>query len=147
MSKELYVKLRECADIPLSSYAGIKTGCLITRVLDGDTVEMVIRHDNSFEKHRLRIAGIDAPEIHTKNEEMKMAGTHSKIMLENILERHDNECFVELFHDDKYGRKLGDLYIGCDMSGIKVSEYMIQNKLAYAYDGGKKKQFDQDSKQ
>ena len=146
MSEETYLKLRDFAEIPLTTYSGTSMPCLVTRVIDGDTVEIVINHNDTFEKHKFRIAGIDAPEIHTKNEAEKAAGKHSKIMLENILERHENECFVEFFHDDKYGRKLGELYLSSDASGIKLSDYMIKNNLAYQYDGGKKKKYCADEK-
>lgn len=131
--------LRKHKDIPLKTYTNYKAMCLITNVLDGDTVEFVFRYKGSYEKHRLRILGIDTPEIHTKNEHEKKCGFYAKEQLKALLQKTDNLCYVYLCADDKYGRRLGSLYTY--KGNINISTYMITNKLAYSYDGSTKKKW------
>jgi micrococcal nuclease len=129
---EDYECLYRNIDIPLTTFDEIESKCLVTRVLDGDTVEIVMRRGESFEKHRLRISGIDAPEIRTKNLEKKRAGMESKRRLEEVLKISAGRVVVNFHGEDKYGRKLGDMKI--ETVGIDVREYMLENGLASLYD-------------
>lgn len=130
-----YKQLYKHKDIPLTTCDGYECKCLITEVLDGDTVEFVMKRDNKYEKYRLRINGVDAPEIRTKNLKEKRLGLESKERLQDLLKQHDNKVLIKFYKDDKYGRKLGDIFI----NGCNVCEYMLSNHLGYSYDGHGKK--------
>ena len=129
----IFNELEKNKDIPITSYDGVECECIVTRVLDGDTVEIVFKR-NTFEKHRMRIYGIDAPEIHSKNLDEKECGLHAKQKLEELLLRNKNRATVILSKDDKYGRRLGKLITG----GVDVSDYMINKKYVYQYEGATK---------
>ena len=115
----------------------------ITKVLDGDTIDVII--DLGFDlakSERVRIAGVDTPEKRTRNLEEKALGIDATEWLKNKLEGAidgDDELTVrtELVGGvGKYGRLLGWLYIGD--SNLSLNEQMITEGYAWAYDGGTK---------
>ena len=121
----------------------------ITKVLDGDTIDVII--DLGFDlakSERVRIAGVDTPEKRTRNLEEKALGIDATEWLKNKLEGAidgDDELTVrtELVGGvGKYGRLLGWLYIGD--SDLSLNEQMITEGYAWEYDGGtKQKDFEQ----
>lgn len=108
----------------------------IISVYDGDTIKVdldftgpaIFNHNIS-----IRILGIDTPEIHGQCEAEKALAQKAKAWLADKLE---NARSVELHNAgrDKYFRVLGDLVI----DGKLVSEQLIEQGLARAYDGGHK---------
>ena len=91
----------------------------ITKVLDGDTIDVVIDLGfDLYKKERVRVAGVDTPEKRTKDEEEKELGYDATNWLKEKLEgaiHGDDELIVrtELVGGvGKYGRLLGWLYIG-----------------------------------
>ena len=121
----------------------------ITKVLDGDTIDVII--DLGFDlakSERVRIAGVDTPEKRTRNLEEKALGIDATEWLKDKLEGAidgDDELTVrtELVGGvGKYGRLLGWLYIGD--SDLSLNEQMITEGYAWTYDGGtKQKDFEQ----
>ena len=121
----------------------------ITKVLDGDTIDVLI--DLGFDlskKERVRIAGVDTPEKRTRDLEEKELGIDATNWLKNKLEGAidgDDDLIIrtELVGGvGKYGRLLGWLYIGD--STVSLNEDMITEGYAWAYDGGtKQKDFEQ----
>ena len=115
----------------------------ITKVLDGDTIDVII--DLGFDlskKERVRIAGVDTPEKRTRNLEEKALGIDATNWLKEKLEGAilgDDDLIIrtELVGGmGKYGRLLGWLYIGD--STVSLNEQMITEGYAHAYDGGTK---------
>ena len=115
----------------------------ITKVLDGDTIDVII--DLGFDlskKERVRIAGVDTPEKRTRNLEEKALGIDATNWLKEKLEGAilgDDDLIIstELVGGmGKYGRLLGWLYIGD--SPVSLNEQMITEGYAHAYDGGTK---------
>ena len=115
----------------------------ITKVLDGDTIDVII--DLGFDlakSERVRIAGVDTPEKRTRNLEEKALGIDATEWLKDKLEGAidgDDDLIIrtELVGGvGKYGRLLGWLYIGD--SDLSLNEQMITEGYAWAYDGGKK---------
>ena len=115
----------------------------ITKVLDGDTIDVII--DLGFDlakSERVRIAGVDTPEKRTRNLEEKALGIDATEWLKDKLEGAidgDDELSIrtELVGGvGKYGRLLGWLYIGD--SNLSLNEQMITEGYAWAYDGGTK---------
>ena len=115
----------------------------ITKVLDGDTIDVII--DLGFDlakSERVRIAGVDTPEKRTRNLEEKALGIDATEWLKDKLEGAidgDDDLIIrtELVGGvGKYGRLLGWLYIGD--ATVSLNEKMIDEGYAWAYDGGTK---------
>ena len=115
----------------------------ITKVLDGDTIDVII--DLGFDlskKERVRVACVDTPEKRTRNLEEKALGIDATNWLKEKLEGAilgDDDLIIrtELVGGmGKYGRLLGWLYIGD--SPVSLNEQMITEGYAHAYDGGTK---------
>ena len=115
----------------------------ITKVLDGDTIDVII--DLGFDlskKERVRVAGVDTPEKRTRNLEEKALVIDATNWLKEKLEGAilgDDDLIIrtELVGGmGKYGRLLGWLYIGD--SPVSLNEQMITEGYAHAYDGGTK---------
>ncbi len=121
----------------------------ITKVLDGDTIDVTIDLGfDLFKKERVRIAGVDTPEKRTRNLEEKELGIDATNWLKEKLESTlagDDELTIrtELVGGvGKYGRLLGWLYVG--ESNVSLNEQMITEGYAWEYDGGtKQKDFEQ----
>jgi micrococcal nuclease len=83
----------------------------LIRVIDGDTIDAMI--DLGFDtwiKRRVRLAGIDAYEVRTRNKEEKKKGLLAKSRLQQVLAEGD-EFRLRSYGVGKYGRCLADIYI------------------------------------
>lgn len=99
----------------------------IIEVIDGDTVDCLI--DLGFYvmiRTRIRMIGIDAPEIKGKTKE---AGAAARDWLAAALERNKATLRVETTKADKYGRLLG--HFKCEAGSI--NDAMISNGHAKFY--------------
>ena len=115
----------------------------ITKVVDGDTIDVVIDLGFDIYKHeRVRIAGIDTPEKRTRDLEEKALGIDATNWMKGTLEdtingEHELTIRTELKGGvGKYGRLLGWLYIGDGERSL--NEQMIEEGYAFSYDGGTK---------
>lgn len=103
---------------------------------DGDTLTVNIPDVPALigKKISVRVLGIDTPEVRTKNKCEKEAGRIARNLVASTLKNAKN---VELHNvqRDKYFRILADVMV----DGRSLSEILIKNNLAYAYDGGTKK--------
>ena len=113
----------------------------VVHVYDGDTIHVVFYEFGQYFKWNCRIMGVDTPEVRTRNLKEKEFGILVRdIMREKLLDR-----IVKIHVDsfDKYGRLLIDLHMPNEevenQDDIMLSEWLIQNGYAYAYDGGTKK--------
>lgn len=90
----------------------------IVKVSDGDTVTL---EDNNGKKRRVRLNGIDCPEIGQEY------GTEAAKYVKNIaLNKYVN---VEIIGKDQYDRILGVLHV----DGVNVNEALLKNGLAWVY--------------
>ena len=115
----------------------------ITKVVDGDTIDVVIDLGFDIYKHeRVRIAGIDTPEKRTRDLEEKALGIDATNWMKGTLEdtiNGDNELIIRTELKGgvgKYGRLLGWLYVGDEE--LSLNEQMITEGYAWPYDGGSK---------
>ena len=83
----------------------------VTRVIDGDTVdaEIDLGFDTTLFK-RIRLHGIDTPEVRTRDKQEKKKGLAAKTRLIEILEDNNNEIYLQSIDKGKYGRCVGILY-------------------------------------
>ena len=121
----------------------------INKVLDGDTIDVTLDLGFSLtKKERVRIAGVDTPEKRTRNLEEKELGIDATNWLKDKIKdtlAGDNELTIRtelVGGGGKYGRLLGWLYVGDDVTSL--NEQMISEGYAWEYDGGtKKKDFEE----
>lgn len=105
----------------------------VVRVVDGDTVDMNV--DLGFDvwkRLRVRLKGIDTPEIRTKDLEEKERGYAAKNRLIELLESVDYQCILQTFSDKgKYGRWLGTIIIKDNNNfDLDVNQLLINEGLA-----------------
>lgn len=115
-----------------SALKDFETEAKVVSVYDGDSIRIIFPLHGTLYKWNCRLNGIDTPEIRTRCEVEKEFGLKVRdILREKILRRVVNVQCHEL---DKYGRLLIDIF--CD--GSNVNNWLIDEKYAFKYDGGKK---------
>tara|TARA_E500000178_G_C16993941_1_gene742207 strand:- start:1440 stop:1868 length:429 start_codon:yes stop_codon:yes gene_type:complete len=112
--------------------------CKVIKVYDGDTITVAtfLNNDKQCYRFSVRLNGIDSPEIKSKNENEKKAAQLSRDKLsEQIL----NKIIVlKNISIEKYGRLLADVLY----NNTNMNKWMLDNKYAISYDGGKKTPFE-----
>ena len=103
----------------------------IVRILDGDTVDVDI--DLGFgiwmAGERIRIFGIDTPEVRTRDNIEKTFGFAAKDRVEDLLE--ENAILVSIEYErGKFGRILGDFILE---DGRKLSTVLLEEGHALPY--------------
>tara|TARA_R100000152_G_C6617169_1_gene69095 strand:- start:173 stop:550 length:378 start_codon:yes stop_codon:yes gene_type:complete len=114
----------------------------LLRVVDGDTIDALI--DVGFDiwvKKRIRYMGIDTWESRTRNKEEKVKGLAAKARNKELIENNGGTFLVQSHGLGKYGRLLGEVFIGDEDAPMSVNQILIQEGHAYIYDGGTKKVF------
>lgn len=100
-----------------SVLAEVITGRVI-KVADGDTITIL---DNQKKQHKIRLAQIDAPE------KSQPWGKASRDYLNEWI--YENVVTVDYDETDRYGRIVGDVYIG----QYHVNSEMLRNGNAWVY--------------
>jgi len=107
----------------------------VVSVYDGDTVKVVFPLQEKLYKWNCRIAGIDTPELRTRN---KIEKAHGYMVRDKLREKILNKLVtIKCYDFDKYGRLLISIY--CDNEKLSVNQWLIDNDYAFKYDGGTKK--------
>lgn len=126
----------------LSAFASDRVQVTLSRVYDGDTIE-VINENN--QKENIRLKGIDCFETSEINRAYKQA-YQNKITIEEVTTKgiQQKKALIQLFEDnsnkhlylvryekDAYGRTVGIIYLG----NINVNKYMLNsgNAMKYIY--------------
>lgn len=87
-------------------------GALKVSVLDGDTVDVIIDLGLGLRaSHRLRLDGVNAPEIHSTNLKEKAAGLKVASIVESWVKARAGKLVMARSNEkpEKFGRLLGDL--------------------------------------
>lgn len=109
---------------------------IVTRVVDGDTVDVDI--DLGFgiwyRNTRIRLMGVDTPEYRTRDLTEKKFGILAKEVVEGYCPV-GAEILVqtELDGTGKFGRVLGTLIVSDGT--VNLNQYLIDNHYAVAYEG------------
>ena len=111
--------------------------CKVSRVIDGDTVDVDI--DLGFgvwlHKERVRIIGIDTPESRTRDKEEKKYGLAAKAFVKDFFRIGDVVLTTKKYDaKGKFGRILGDF----KCNGRTLSKVMIEMHHAVEYHGQSK---------
>lgn len=110
----------------------------VVRVLDGDTIAVDLPgiHDFFGKNQVLRIYGVDAPELHSKDDCEKKQAVKARNFVEYLLK--NKTVNLKGVSKDKYGRLLSDV----SFDGQSVSSLLIDRGFAVAYYGEAKKKID-----
>ena len=104
----------------------------IERVVDGDTVDVILDLGFSlFTKQRVRILGINTPELRSKDLAEKERAFLAKQFAEEWFA--SGEFTIRTTKDDKYGRILGDFQK--EGGGESYSEAVLREGHGIAYNG------------
>lgn len=109
----------------------------VINVVDGDTIDVDI--DLGFDIHhttRIRLVGINTPEIRNKNVEEKNKGLVAKARVEELV--LGKTILLETLKDrtEKYGRYLGIVYLE---NGTSLNALLVKEGLAKIYLLGEQK--------
>lgn len=134
------------------SLNGINIYGRVVDIIDGDSLNIVIPVFDNYYKFNVRLNGIDTSEIKSKNEENRNMGKMARIRLGQLLINQLINDFIEIkeyisnnivivwlecLKFDKYGRLLANIYL-VDNKEKSLSKILIEEKLAYEYNGGTK---------
>lgn len=138
---------------PPFSLAGMQTAARVVDVYDGDTMTCVVPLHDQYYKFTVRLAGIDTCEVKGKNKEHALrarsrvlelvtgaavtadaVSTRKKVQA--LLDRDVHLVWLHCQEFDKYGRLLAEVREGPDQKTF--SQILIEEKLAYAYQGDTK---------
>ena len=112
----------------------------VISVYDGDTITLMIDQGmKHFARVKVRMIGINTPEIRTKDLDEKQRGYQAKEYLQRRIEGKD--IIVHTVKKGKFGRWLGviwDYDENLDELGESLNDEMIRVGHAKAYDGGKR---------
>ena len=109
--------------------------CKVIKVYDGDTITVATKlytPDSPIYRFSVRLAGIDTPEIRGSTTAEKMAAVNCRDVLSDMI--MGKIVFLKNVQFEKYGRLLADVYLG----DLHLNKYLLDNKYAVSYDGGKK---------
>tara|TARA_Y100000389_G_C17471074_1_gene530979 strand:+ start:9188 stop:9622 length:435 start_codon:yes stop_codon:yes gene_type:complete len=121
--------------VPEFSLKGTTKEAKIVSVYDGDSCKVVFPLQEKLYKWTCRLAGIDTPELRTRN---KLEKAHGLLVRDKLREKILNKVVtLKCFEFDKYGRLLISIY--CDDDKLSVNQWLIDNDYALKYDGGTKK--------
>ena len=106
---------------------------------DGDTITFNIPglHSLIGKKIKIRLSGVDTPEINTKDKCEKEKGQIAKRLVENLF-KNSKRIDLENVKRGKYFRMVADVII----DGKSLTAYLLKNNLGYAYSGKKKRKID-----
>ena len=105
-------------------------------VYDGDTITVVFFVGSEPVQMKIRLNGIDTPEIRAGKGKLKIekiAGKKCRDYLNSLV--GDKIVTLVIYKWDKYGgRMVGDIYV----DGMNISQHIIEKGYANPYDGGTK---------
>ena len=123
-------------DVDFYSLKGYRCWAKVVKVYDGDTVTVAFyNRENILCKYRVRLLGIDTPELRSTNPAEVAAAKKSRERLVELI--NDQLVILECDDWDKYGRLLATVSNG-KKSTKSFNQTLLDEKLAYQYDGGTK---------
>ena len=135
LTREEYDDLIALEDAPVWTLEGNEYIGKIQRVIDGDSVKMIILLNNNFYKFDFRVNRIDTPEL--RSGVVREFGAEVGDILEQMIEGKLVKTVAGEF--DKYGRVLSEIYgMTDDGQEININDYLVQHGMAKLYDGGTK---------
>lgn len=115
----------------------------IVDIYDGDTFTILYMLDGTCMKTKIRLLGVDTPEIRKKKGCSDLESKAGK-KIRDYLRKHMLEkiYYAKLLKHDKYGgRIVGDIYLANPEEteeDVSLSSFLLERKLGKVYDGKKK---------
>jgi micrococcal nuclease len=108
----------------------------IVRVVDGDTilVDATPWPQQTVEVY-VRLRGIDAPELHSKCQEVRVAAAKAQEALEEMLPAIGQVQLTHISGDKYFGRILADI---TTEDGLNPAADLLRDGYVTRYDGGRK---------
>ena len=134
------------SDAPAFSLNGTRTVRVVS-MHDGDTFTAVFRFESAFYKFPVRLARIDTPEMTSKDPRAYLARNRLFELITSSATGADTMSWKKKDFDTYFGLNPTYLTINCngmDKYGRVLAdvgtfaETLVNEKLAYWYDGGKK---------
>ena len=119
---------------PLFTLDKLVAPAKIYRVYDGDSAYMAIDLHERLHSFKVRLRNIDTPELRSKDATEKTLAIQARDRLRTLVD--GKICLVKCHKFDKYGRCLVDIF---NRDGTNVGLQLIDECLAYPYDGGQKR--------
>ena len=132
----------EPKSIPGIPFKRQRINALIYDVYDGDTCSVMFRFGGEFLKYKIRVLGVDTPEISMRGEKNNTpigdfeeeVGKYIRDKVKDLIE--GRECDVIFDKWDKYGGRVnGTIFIDGD---VTLTDYLLEKGYAKPYDGKKK---------
>lgn len=118
-------------DIPALPRKGELIDCRVVDVYDGDTCTVLVCHEGKLLKTKIRIAGVDTPEIRSKSELESKAATFVRDRVREKIQ--DRILKIKLQKFDKYGgRIVGCLYLSEEET---LADALISQGFGKSYNG------------
>ena len=133
------------ASTPLFSFEGKRVWCKVVSVYDGDTVQVVFPIEGNLCRWKIRLFGIDAPEIRGGTPSTKELAYKSRDWLRDAT--LEKIVMLECGGWDKYGRLLATIFLPSTtkplniQSAVNINHQLIQKNLARRYSGRKKEEW------
>ena len=121
--------------LPMALHPSDKGVVSSYKVYDGDTLTNVtidVGWDLQLANQKIRIFGIDTPELRTKNPIEKKQAEQATQVLKDLLSV-SKETTVILVKKDSFGRLLCHLIVKTDKGDIDVAEYMLSTGMAVKF--------------
>lgn len=126
--------------VPHFSFKGQEVTAKCVKVYDGDSITVIFKiFDLPFMQYSIRINGIDTAEIRTNNPDEKKFAYETREYVESLI--MNKIIRLQLGDFDKYGRLLAKVFI--DGYEDDLATMLLNNKYAYAYGGGTKRDFNE----
>ena len=100
---------------------------IVKWVYDGDT--LLVTDVNGNNKQKIRIIGIDTPEVKHHQQKAQLYGAKAREELRVLLKEANNRVFLEFGKEkhDRYKRSLAHVYLE---NGINISEWLLRQGFA-----------------
>ena len=120
------------------------------RVVDGDTIDVILDFGFSLkQKMRLRLSGIDTPELNSKDEKERAKAQEAKNFVMDLLFSDDGDpgdpCPVELVvktiktkagvERQTFGRYVAEVYVEEEEGWVSLNEMLVKEGLAVVSKG------------
>ncbi len=94
-------------------------------MIDGDTIVFYVDLGfDTYSRQKLRLRGIDTPEIPSPEGKKAKSFVEEKLMRSKIIT-------IKTYRKDKYDRYLADIFVGS--KGVFLNQQLLDEKLAAVY--------------
>jgi endonuclease YncB( thermonuclease family) len=110
----------------------------VIKTYDGDTITIAAKlpyKESPIYRFNVRLNGIDTPEIKSTTAQEKSMAINARDALHELI--YGKMVELKNVDTEKYGRVLADIWL----EDIHVNQWLLDNKYAVKYDGGKKQTF------